>query len=102
MCGSTGWLIANIATKYLQVMRYIIRVDTTTRLENCNNINKYHIISIVISRILGLLKDKIKNSNENHELDVDEHIILCHSAIMANLLITQCTLFDWTENEYSR
>ena len=34
LCASTGWLTANIGTKYLQVMHYIIRVDSTKRLED--------------------------------------------------------------------
>ena len=65
LCASTGWLAANIGTKYLQVMRYIIRVDTTKRLEDQTNLIKYEILSIVIKHILGLLKAKIKNENHN-------------------------------------
>ena len=29
-------------------MRYVVRVDTTTRLEDIDNIGKYEILSIVI------------------------------------------------------
>lgn len=46
-------------------MRYAIRVDSTDRLEQNSNIYKYDILSIVISRILGLLEPKIKNENQN-------------------------------------
>ena len=42
-------------------MRYVIRVDTTDRLEENENIYKYDVLSLVISRILGLLEPKIKN-----------------------------------------
>ena len=48
LCASTGWLHRSIGIKYLQVMRYVVRVDTTTRLEDVDNIGKYEILSIVI------------------------------------------------------
>ena len=48
LCASTGWLQANIGLKYLQVVRYIIRMDTTARLEDLSSIYKYEILSIVI------------------------------------------------------
>ena len=69
-------------------MRYVVRVDTTTRLEDIDNIGKYEILSIVIQRILGLLKYKLKNENQNQELSVDDQILLCHVAILCNQLIT--------------
>ena len=72
LCASTGWLTANIGSKYLQVMRYITRVNTTKRLEDSKNMIKYEILSIVIKRILGLLKAKIKNENNNMELTEDD------------------------------
>jgi len=64
--------MANIGSKYLQVMRYITRVDSTNRLEAESNLIKYEIISIVIKRILGLLREKIKNENNNMELTDDD------------------------------
>ena len=33
---------------------------------------KYEILSIVIKRVLGLLKEKIKNENHNQELTEDD------------------------------
>ena len=69
LCASTGWLISNIGSKYLQVMRYIIRVGPVKRLEDQENLLKYEILSIVVKRILGLLKDKIKNVNNNMVLE---------------------------------
>ena len=53
-------------------MRYITRVNTTKRLEDSKNMIKYEILSIVIKRILGLLKAKIKNENNNMELTEDD------------------------------
>ena len=53
-------------------MRYITLVKTTNRLEDSKNLIKYEIISIVIKRILGLLKYKIKNENKNQELSDDD------------------------------
>ena len=63
LCASTGWLTANIGSKYLQVMRYITRVNSSKRLEDSKNLIKYEVVSIVIMRVLGLLRDKIKNEN---------------------------------------
>ena len=51
---------------------YITRVNTTKRLEDSKNLVKYEILSIVIKRILGLLKEKIKNENHNQELTEDD------------------------------
>ena len=95
LCASTGWLMANVGSKYLQVMRYITRVETTKRLENAKNLVKYEILSIVITRILGLLKAKIKNENQNQELSDDDINLLCHLAVICNQLVSQCTLFDF-------
>ena len=65
MCASTGWLKANIGTKYLQVMRYIIRIDSLTRHEKKENVVKYEVLAIVVNRILSILQAKIKNENNN-------------------------------------
>ena len=51
---------------------YITKVNTTKRLEDSKNLVKYEILSIVIKRILGLLKEKIKNENHNQELTEDD------------------------------
>lgn len=72
LCASTGWLTANIGSKYLQVMRYITRVNSSKRLEDSKNLIKYEVVSIVIMRVLGLLRDKIKNENQNMELNEDD------------------------------
>ena len=50
-------------------MRYIIRVGPVKRLEDQENLLKYEILSVVVKRILGLLKDKIKNVNNNMVLE---------------------------------
>ena len=63
LCATTGWITANIGSKYLQVMRYITRVNSVKRLEDSKNLIKYEVVSIVIKRILGILRDKIKNEN---------------------------------------
>ena len=65
LCSSTGWLAANIGTKYLQIMRYIVRMDLTARIEDKRNILKYEILSIVVQRIVGILEKKIINENQN-------------------------------------
>ena len=51
---------------------YITRVNTTKRLEDQKNLVKYEILSIVIKRVLGVLKEKIKNENHNQELSEDD------------------------------
>ena len=76
-------------------MRYITRVNTTKRLEDPKNMIKYEILSIVIKRILGLLKAKIKNENNNMELTEDDQNLLCHLAVICNQLVSQCVLFDF-------
>ena len=55
LCASTGWFEANIGTKYLQVMRYIIRLDYAVRFERKENVVKYEILAIVVQRILSIL-----------------------------------------------
>jgi len=84
LCASTGWIKANVGSKYLRVMRYITRVMPTKRLEEEENLIKYEILSIVIKRILGLLKDKIKNVNHNKELTLDDKNILCHLSVICS------------------
>ena len=56
---------------------------------------KYEILSVVIKRILGLLKEKIKNENHNQELTEDDQNLLCRLAVICNQMVTQCTLFDF-------
>ena len=51
---------------------YITRVSTTKRLEEQKNLVKYETLSIVIKRVLGVLKEKIKNENHNQELSEDD------------------------------
>ena len=55
LCASTGWFEAQIGTKYIQVMRYIIRLPRTTRFEKKKNTLKYEVLAIVIKRILSKL-----------------------------------------------
>lgn len=97
LCSSSGWFAANIGTKYLQVMRYAMRMDPTARIEDTNNLLKYEIMSIVVRRIVGILEPKIRNVNNNLEVEVDEKIVLCHVAIMCNQMISQAILFDWSD-----
>ena len=78
-------------------MRYVVRVDMTTRIEKQANITKYEILSIVVQRILGLLQTPIRNINQNHELKLEERIVLCHVAIICHQMVAQLSLFDWTE-----
>ena len=58
-------------------MRYITRVQSTARLEDKANLVKYEILSLVIRRIMGLLKEKIKNTNDNQELDDNDENLIC-------------------------
>lgn len=74
-------------------MRYITRVLPTKRLEEEENLIKYEILSIVIKRILGLLKDKIKNVNHNKELTLDDKNLLSHLSKICSQLVNQSTLF---------
>ena len=45
------------------------------------------------------MKTKLKNENQNQELDVDDQMLLCHLAIICNQMITQAILFDWTQGD---
>lgn len=78
-------------------MRYITRLNTTRRLDDIENLVKYEILSIVIKRILGLLKEKIKNENMNHDLDENDLNLLCHLAVICDQIVSQCTLFDFRD-----
>ena len=99
LCASTGWLAANIGSKYLQVMRYIIRVGPTSRLEEQDSLLKYEILSIVVKRVLGLLKEKIKNVNNNMDLDMGDKNLLTHLAVISYQMVTQCSLFHWRQRK---
>ena len=99
LCASTGWLAANIGSKYLQVMRYIIRVGPNKRLEDQENLLKYEILSIVIKRILGLLKEKIKNVNNNMTLTMSDKNLLTHLSVMSYQMVVQCSLFHWRQKK---
>ena len=68
-------------------MRYITRVGSTKRLEHEDNLLKYEILSIVIKRILGLLKEKIKNENHNKELNLDDKNLLCRLAVISTQMV---------------
>lgn len=65
-------------------MRYALRMDPTARLEDKKNVLKYEIMCIVVRRIVGILKIKIRNENGNQQIEVNEQIALCHVAIMCN------------------
>ena len=88
LCASSGWVKDNIGTKFLQLVRYVMRLDTTAGREDKKHILKYEILSITIQRILGILEDKLKDLNANKELTVDEQILLCHVATTCNVLVT--------------
>jgi len=64
-------------------MRYIIRVGPTKRLEEQDNLLKYEILSIVVKRVLGLLKAKIKNVNNNMVLTMSDKNLLTHLAVIS-------------------
>lgn len=72
--------MANIGSKYLQIMRYIMRMEPTERLETASNLTKYEIISIVIRRILGLLKEDIKSM----KLAENDQQLLSHLSAMSH------------------
>ena len=52
-------------------------MQSTARLEDKANLVKYEILSLVIRRIMGLLKEKIKNTNDNQELDDNDENLIC-------------------------
>jgi len=64
-------------------MRYIIRVGPTKRLEEQDNLLKYEILSVVVKRVLGLLKAKIKNVNNNMVLTMSDKNLLTHLAVIS-------------------
>lgn len=80
-------------------MRYIIRVGPTKRLEEQDNMLKYEILSIVVKRVLGLLKSKIKNLNNNMMLSMSDKNLLTHLAVVSYQMITQCSLFHWHQKK---
>ena len=61
-------------------MRYIMRLEPTERLETASNLTKYEIVSIVIRRILGLLKEGIKNM----KLEEKDQQLLTHLSAMSH------------------
>lgn len=98
LCASTGWFEANIGTKYLQVMRYIIRLDYTVRFEKKENVMKYEVLATVIQRILSILQAKIKNENDNQKLEVNDKMLLSHLAMICSEICSQCSLFRWASS----
>ena len=80
LCASTGWFEAQIGTKYIQVMRYLIRLPRTARFEKKKSILKYEILAIVIKRIMIRLRSKIKNENDNQNLEIQEKMLLSRLA----------------------
>ena len=80
-------------------MRYIIRVGPVKRLEDQENLLKYEILSVVVKRILGLLKDKIKNVNNNMVLEQSDKNLLTQLAVVSYQMVTQCSLFHWRQKK---
>jgi len=76
-------------------MRYIVRVGPTKRLEDQENLLKYEILSVVVKRVLGLLKSKIKNVNNNMVLTMSDKNLLTHLAVVSYQMMSQCSLFHW-------
>ena len=60
---------------------------------------KYEILSIVVKRILGLLKDKIKNVNNNMVLEQSDKNLLTQLAVVSYQMVTQCSLFHWHQKK---
>ena len=60
---------------------------------------KYEILSIVVKRVLGLLKSKIKNLNNNMMLSMSDKNLLTHLAVVSYQMITQCSLFHWHQKK---
>ena len=46
---------------------------------------------------MGLLKEKIKNENNNQELSEDDKHLIMHVTIICSQLATQCAMFDLLE-----
>ena len=57
-----------------------MRMEPTERLETASNLTKYEIISIVIRRILGLLKEDIKSM----KLADNDQQLLSHLSAMSH------------------
>jgi len=82
-CASTGWFRANIGTKYLQVMRYVINLPNDLATEKEKNLEKYEIFASVVHHILLKLKNKIKQVNENVTLSIDDKVLISHLSIIS-------------------
>ena len=83
-------------------MHYVTRVSSRERFEKPAQLKKYEILSIVVRRILGILEVKIRNTNENLRLRLEEPILLCHRVSLCQSLALQTSAIDWTKRGVAR
>lgn len=85
-------------------MRYIIRLEPSQRLEDKDNLTKYEILSIVCKRVLGSMKEKIKDFEGHKGMSLVERNLLTHLSIMVYHLVSQASLFHWRmkKNDYNQ
>ena len=98
MCQCAGWTSGNIGTKYLQLMRYVIRVNSAEFKIQKDQLVTYEILSVAIRRILYKLRHKILDYNDNQILSKEERILLCQMSLTCREIISNCTIFDWFKN----
>lgn len=83
LCSTTGWLDGSIGLKYLRVFKYVIRMPMSAGYEKKENLIKYEIFSLVVERLLLMLKSKITSASENLVLTtVDKMTIALLSSIV--------------------
>ena len=76
LCSSTGWCQANIGTKYLQVMRCIMRLPMNKPTEDASRLKKYEIFVLVLQKILQELGTKIQSSREKVGFTSDDKVTI--------------------------
>lgn len=95
LCDSTNWdEKANIGSKYLRVMRSIIKLPLDQHSESSDMIMHYNLVSIVIQKTLSKIVDKMKKDIQ--QTSGDKIAIYEISYTLATIL-QQCNNFEFSK-----
>jgi hypothetical protein len=91
LCDSTDWdEKCNIASKYLRVMRSIIKLEIDQPEEKLSMLTHYELVAIVIQITLGRLIDKMK---KDVTLTDGDRVTAYEVALTLLTIVQQCNYF---------
>lgn len=97
LCATTGWKNFTLGAKFLRIIKHIIKISPINNFCPKEDVILYETISIVITQILGIIKQKILNC-DREELTKEDTFFIKEIASVGAILGSSVYNFQWSSD----